>query len=246
MPRLGQAVAEKLLSDNRSGLLQCLLIVSLGEFRRSPEIHLLLCCCSPSQSPECVNGFSAADERSSRDKRGTRALFSMALHVWLVFSGYHLALMLWHCAGGGFGWAGTKQHQLGKLWVLQCLLHFLGSWSRTGSCGCRVSMDSKSGSPLTLLQWLIPLPANLQKNAHRGPERRDFAKIQNAFDVLKEWKTLQAKSVDISYLSCQKWLVKSSEMKSMLYIWTVQAFLELILTSSGTLHAHGRCLLWQM
>lgn len=114
MHRLGQAVAVKLLLDNRSGSLQCLLIVSLGEFRRSPEIHLLLCCCSPSQRPECVNGFSAADERSRRDKRGTRVLFSMALHVWLVFSGYHLALMLWHCAGGGFGWAVNKQHQLGK------------------------------------------------------------------------------------------------------------------------------------
>lgn len=124
MHRLGQAVATKLLLDNRSGLLQCLLIVSLGEFRRSPEIHLLLCCCSPSQSPECVNGFSAADERSRRDKRGTRVLFSVALHVWLVFSGYHLALMLWHCAGGGFGRAVTKQHQLGEQWVLQCLSHF--------------------------------------------------------------------------------------------------------------------------
>lgn len=144
MHRLGQPVAMRLLSDNKSSLLQCLLIVSSGEFRRSPEIHLLLCCCSASQSPECVNGFSAADERSRRDKRGTRVLFSMALHVWLVFSGYHLALMLWHCAGGGFGWAVTKQHQLGKQWVLQCLLHFSGWWTRTGSSGCRVRMDPPS------------------------------------------------------------------------------------------------------
>lgn len=150
MHRLGQAVAMKLLLDNTSGLLQCLLFVSLGEFRRSPEIHLLLCCCSPSQSPECVNGFSAADKRSRRDKRGTRVLFSMALHVWLVFSGYHLALMLWHCAGGGFGWAVTKQHQLGKQRVLQCLLHFLGSWTRTGSFGCRVRMDPESLAPHSL------------------------------------------------------------------------------------------------
>lgn len=153
MHRLGQPVAMRLLSDNKSSLLQCLLIVSSGEFRRSPEIHLLLCCCSASQSPECVNGFSAADERSRRDKRGTRVLFSMALHVWLVFSGYHLALMLWHCAGGGFGWAVTKAAPAWEAVGTSVPLAFFGLVNRNRLLWLQgENGPSKCGSPLTLLQ----------------------------------------------------------------------------------------------
>lgn len=91
MCTLGQAVAVKLLLDNTSGWLQCLLIVSLGEFRRSPEIHLLPAVVLPLRALSVLM-VSQQQTKGAGEIRGAQGYYSAWHYTCDLFS----QAITWH------------------------------------------------------------------------------------------------------------------------------------------------------